>query len=72
MKIFSNFIPEEDPIYDNLKNLDKPITFFYDYIPQNVEQLTKNPYNFIFLQEPNELFGMHSWVKNNCNLCSTI
>jgi hypothetical protein len=72
MKIFSNFISEDDSIYDNLKKLDKPITFFYDYIPQNAEQLTINPYNFIFLQEPNELFGMHAWVKNNCNLFTGI
>jgi len=68
MKIFSNFISEEDHIYDNLKALNKPITFFYDYVPQSIEQLNINPYNFILLQEPNELFGMHTWVKNNCNL----
>ena len=39
MKIFSNFIGEDEPIYDGLKKLDKPITFFYDYIPQDIEQL---------------------------------
>ena len=72
MKIFSNFIPDGDPIYDNLKKLDKPITFFYDYIPQNYEQLNLNPYNFISLQEPNELFGMHTWVKSNYNLFTGI
>lgn len=72
MKIFSNFISEDDIIYDNLKKLDKPITFFYDYVPQNAEQLAINPYNFIFLQEPNELFGMHTWVKNNYNLFTGI
>jgi hypothetical protein len=72
MKIFSNFVSDSDPIYDNLKKLDKPITFFYDYIPQSFEQLNLNPYNFIFLQEPNELFGMHTWVKNNHNLFTGI
>jgi hypothetical protein len=68
MKIFSNFIEETDPCWDSLKSLNKPITFFYDYIPSSIEQLQLNPYNFIFLQEPNELFGMHTWVKNNNNL----
>jgi hypothetical protein len=65
MKIFSNFIDENDPIYAGLKQIDKPITFFYDYIPQNIDQLNINPYNFIMLHEPNEFFGMHSWILNN-------
>jgi hypothetical protein len=72
MKIFSNFISEDDSIYNNLKSLNKPITFFYDYIPSNIEQLQYNPYNFIFLQEPDELFGMHTWVKNNHDLFTGI
>ena len=65
MKIFSNFIDENDPIYDGLKQINKPITFFYDYIPQNIEQLQINPYNFIMLHEPDEFFGMHTWTLNN-------
>lgn len=65
MKIFSNFIDENEPIYAGLKELDKPITFFYDYVPQSIEQLQINPYNFIMLHEPNEFFGMHNWVLNN-------
>jgi len=65
MKIFSNFISDNDPIYDNLKQIDKPITLFYDYIPQNIDQLNVNPYNFIILHEPNEFFGIHTWVLNN-------
>jgi hypothetical protein len=72
MKIFSNFIPESDPIYNTLKQISKPITFFYDYIPQNIEQLQINPYNFIMLHEPNEFFGMHSWVINNSHLFTGI
>jgi hypothetical protein len=72
MKIFSNFIGEQEYIYDNLKVLDKPITFFYDYIPQNIEQLKLNPYNFIMLHEPDEFFGMHTWVKNNHHLFTGI
>lgn len=72
MKIFSNFIEETDLCWDGLKELNKPITFFYDYIPNNINQLQLNPYNFIFLQEPNELFGMHTWVKNNYQLFTGI
>jgi hypothetical protein len=65
MKIFSNFRPADDPFYDGLKALNKPITLFFDYIPQNIDQLKINPYNFIWLSEPNEFFGTHSWVLNN-------
>lgn len=72
MKIFSNFISENDPIYDGLKALNKPITFFYDYIPQSKEQLQINPYNFIMLHEPNEFFGMHDWVNFNSSLFTGI
>jgi len=43
LKIFSNFIPSSDPVYDSLKQLNKPITFFYDYTPQNIDQLKINP-----------------------------
>lgn len=72
MKIFTNFISDNDSIYDGLKQLNKPITFFYDYIPQSIEQLQINPYNFIMLHEPNEFFGMHDWVLNNYNLFNGI
>ena len=72
MKIFSNFRPENSLVYDGLKALNKPITFFYDYIPQNLEQLQINPYNFIMLHEPDEFFGMHTWVKQNAHLFTGI
>ena len=72
MKIFSNFRPESSPVYDGLKALDKPITFFYDFLPQSVDQLQINPYNFIMLHEPDEFFGMHSWVKQNAHLFTGI
>jgi hypothetical protein len=72
MRIFSNFRPENSSVYDKLKSLNKPITFFYDYVPQNIEQLNINPYNFIMLHEPNEFFGMHNWVKNNHQLFTGI
>jgi hypothetical protein len=31
-----------------------------NYIPQNIEQLQINPYNFLFLHEPDDFFGMAS------------
>jgi hypothetical protein len=72
MKIFSNFRPENSSVYNELKALSKPITFFYDYIPQSIEQLQINPYNFIMLHEPNEFFGMHTWIKDNYHLFNGI
>lgn len=67
LKIFSNFRSLEDPLYDRFKVrcANKPITLFYDYIPQTLEDLKHNPYNFLLLHEPDEFFGMHTWVKNN-------
>lgn len=67
MLIKSNFIPSEifDRFFQNnelLKN--KPITLFNDYIP-TIKELSINPYNFLLLNEPNELFGFHDWVINN-------
>ena len=37
MNIFSNFRPESSSVYDGIRLLDKPITFFYDFIPQSIE-----------------------------------
>jgi hypothetical protein len=72
MKIFSNFMNENDSQWDKLKNFNKPITLFHDYIPKNIEQLQINPYNFIILHEPDEFFGMHTWVLNNYHLFTGI
>jgi hypothetical protein len=72
MNIFSNFRPENSSVYNKLKSLNKPITFFYDYVPQNIEQLNINPYNFIMIHEPNEFFGIHTWIKNNHQLFTGI
>jgi hypothetical protein len=74
MKIFSNFRSENDPDFDKIKKdlQDKPITFFYDYIPKNISELQINPYNFIMLHEPNEFFGMHNWVIENKHLFTGI
>lgn len=63
MKIFSNFRDSNiDPylIFIQQKYKDKPFTFWYDKFPSTYQELTINPYNFLFLHEPNEFFGLHS------------
>ena len=63
MKIISNFRnPETDPylLYIKEKYNEKHITFWYDKLPESIEQLKLNPYNFLFLHEPNEFFGYHT------------
>lgn len=67
-KIFSNFRDaEKDPLFQHLRDNfgDKPITFFYDYPPTNNSELNINPYNFLFVHEPNEFFGIHDWAITN-------
>lgn len=70
MFIKSNFIPSD--IFDrffqhDLLLKDKPITIFNDYTP-SLEEININPYNFLILNEPNELFGLHDWAINNYNM----
>lgn len=63
MEIFANFRDlKTDPYLQFIQQRykDKPITFWYDRFPENLEQLSVNPYNFLFLHEPNEFFGFHS------------
>lgn len=67
MLIKSSFIPSEvfDGFFQSDELLkDKPITIFNDYIPTQ-EEININPYNFLILNEPNELFGFHKWAINN-------
>ena len=75
MKIFSNFRdPIKDPFLSFIKNKygDKPITFWYDKFPKSQDELSLNPYNFLFLHEPNEFFGMHSQTLKLKDLFSVI
>ena len=63
LKIFANFInPDKDPLFDCIRDnfSDKPITLFYDIFPKNQSELALNPYNFLFIHEPNEFFGLHN------------
>jgi len=50
---------------------DKPISIFNDYTP-TIEELTLNPYNFLIINEPNELFGLHDWAIYNSKSFSGI
>jgi hypothetical protein len=70
LKIFSNFRHIDDFVFLNQFET-KPITFFYDYVPKNNE-LTFNPINIIMVHEPDEFFGIHSWVKSNRDIYSVI
>jgi len=64
MKIYAGFIGDqlEDRVKSDPELTDKPVTIFYDYAVQNIQQLQENPYNFLFIQEPNQLFGLHDWT----------
>jgi hypothetical protein len=63
MLIQTNFRDSNtDPylLYLKDKYKDKPITFWYDKLPLSQIELNQNPYNFLFLHEPNEFFSFHT------------
>ena len=87
MHIFANFRnPVSDPylLYIKEKFGNKSITFWYDKFPESQDQLNINPYNFLFIHEPNEFFGyatpairfqdlytaILSWDQNLLDNCS--
>ena len=75
MEIFSNFRDANtDPymLYIKEKYDDKPFTFWYDKFPSSQEELIINPYNFLFLHEPDEFFGMHSHASKVSSLFTSI
>jgi len=75
MNIVANFRnPENDPylVFLKEKYQDYPFTFWYDRFPENIEQLNINPYNFLFLHEPDEFFGYHSVAKQYSSLFTGI
>lgn len=74
MKILSNFIPQEryDKRIGSIERFkDLPITLFNDK-PGTYEELSINPYNILLVNEPNEFFGIHDWVKNNGHAYSLV
>ena len=75
MEILSNFrAADSDPymLYLKKKYKGKPFTFWYDKLPTSLEELKINPYNFLFLHEPNEFFGMHSQASEISSLFTAI
>jgi hypothetical protein len=66
MKVYAGFISEQlNEIANSPELKDKPITLFYDYPVRDITQLQENPYNILFIQEPNQLFGFHDWAVQN-------
>ena len=64
-----------DDFYNNIKInspeiLDKNITIFIDRPPQSHEELRLNPINIMVVLEPNQLFGIHDFIKQNNHLFS--
>jgi FkbM family methyltransferase len=51
--------------------INKPISVFVDYMADDYK-LSLNPYNFLFILEPNELFGLHDWAIYNQNKFTNI
>jgi len=73
MKVYSSFITEAlEEIAQSEELRSKPITIFYDYPVQNIQELQQNPINISFIQEPNQLFGFHDWTIHNYQHFSAI
>jgi hypothetical protein len=75
MIVFSNFRDSKtDPymVFIQEQYKDKPFTFWYDKFPENLDQLKYNPYNFLFLHEPDEFFGFHKYALNHHSYFSAI
>lgn len=70
LKYYSNF----DPIFDFLKVKyeNKPFTIWHESFPSSIEQLKDNPYNFLIIVEPNELFGLHTRAIANHKMFTAI
>jgi len=71
MNIIANFRnPENDPylVFLKEKYQNYPFTFWYDKFPESQDQLNINPYNFLFIHEPNEFFGYHDAAKKYSSL----
>lgn len=49
-----------------------PITIFWDTLPKNREELNLNPYNIFLAHEPNDFFGIQSWLIANNHLFDAV
>jgi hypothetical protein len=74
MIIKSNYVPVDlyNKFIGNDPELkDKPISIFNDYIP-TLKEYSINPYNFLIIQEPNQLIELHNWAIKNHHVFSCI
>lgn len=74
LKTYISFIDKENVIKELslIPNInDKPISIFVDHIADE-SLLNENPYNFLFILEPNELFGLHDWAIYNSDKFTNI
>ena len=67
----SFFNPEIFSYFQN-KYKDLSITLFWDTLPRSKEDLSLNSYNMFLSHEPNEYFGIHSWLKDNYYLFDAV
>jgi hypothetical protein len=68
-KLNVNFISKEDTVKElnTIPGIEtKPISIFIDHAATE-DELRENPYNFLFILEPNELFGLHDWAVYNAS-----
>jgi hypothetical protein len=73
MKIYSSYLPierYEREIGSIERFKDKPISIFNDYVPRDPNEFSM--VNLLILNEPNELFGLHTFAKNNYQAFSAI
>jgi hypothetical protein len=72
LKVLTHFKTLDDFEFLNHKFKNKPITILNDYATVTSNDLRFNPYNILIVHEPNELFGIHNWVKINHQAFSAI
>jgi hypothetical protein len=74
LKTYISFIDKENVLKELslIPNInDKPISIFVDHVADE-SLLNINPYNFLFILEPNELFGLHDWAIYNSSRFTNI
>jgi len=71
MKVFQKFKLEGyfDSFIKKYKNY--PITLYFDH-PVNYSEIDPNRINLFMIHEPNEIFGIHSWVYQNYELFDAV
>ena len=71
MKVYSSYLPYErykNNILDKEKYNNIPITIFNDFFEgslHNEKELEENPINIMILNEPNQLFNHHNYIRKH-------